>query len=180
MISLFTEQHYIPRRHRANEAGGLYHALNRGNLRADNFRKVADLSRTTTTSLSFAATSSETPCERSRWIEPRIGVGDHCGDGNRSPSRIQNCCCRGRLHGCRTGWNGLTIRSQTQNWTQFACPLSEAVHWEMMSGWNQSPHASTSSQPSVLADGNKLNHNRNRQSKTPDPFDFSKGGVPLP
>ena len=75
MISLFTEQHYIPRRHRANEAGGLYHALNRGNLRADNFRKVADLSRTTTTSLSFAATSSETPCERIWWIEPRIGVG---------------------------------------------------------------------------------------------------------
>ena len=32
----------MPRPPRADEAGGLYHALNRGNLRADIFRKEAD------------------------------------------------------------------------------------------------------------------------------------------
>ena len=32
----------MPRRPGADEAGGLYHALNRGNLRADIFRKEAD------------------------------------------------------------------------------------------------------------------------------------------
>ena len=34
----------MPRAPRADEAGGLYHALNRGNLRADIFRKDADFS----------------------------------------------------------------------------------------------------------------------------------------
>ena len=33
----------MPRAPRADEAGGLYHALNRGNLRADVFRKDADV-----------------------------------------------------------------------------------------------------------------------------------------
>ncbi|MEJ7592637.1 MAG: hypothetical protein WKF77_13890 [Planctomycetaceae bacterium] len=32
----------MPRPPRADEAGGLYHALNRGNLRADIFKKDAD------------------------------------------------------------------------------------------------------------------------------------------
>lgn len=32
----------MPRPPRADEAGGLYHALNRGNLRATIFHKVAD------------------------------------------------------------------------------------------------------------------------------------------
>jgi len=32
----------MPRHPRADEAGGLYHALNRGNLRVDIFRKEAD------------------------------------------------------------------------------------------------------------------------------------------
>jgi putative transposase len=32
----------MPRSPRADEAGGLYHALNRGNLRADIFKKEAD------------------------------------------------------------------------------------------------------------------------------------------
>ena len=32
----------MPRAPRADEAGGLYHALNRGNLRADIFRKEED------------------------------------------------------------------------------------------------------------------------------------------
>lgn len=32
----------MPRPHRADQAGGLYHALNRGNLRADIFKKPAD------------------------------------------------------------------------------------------------------------------------------------------
>jgi putative transposase len=32
----------MPRSPRADEAGGLYHALNRGNLRADIFEKEAD------------------------------------------------------------------------------------------------------------------------------------------
>jgi putative transposase len=32
----------MPRPPRANEAGGLYHALNRGNLRASIFHKDAD------------------------------------------------------------------------------------------------------------------------------------------
>lgn len=32
----------MPRPPRADEAGGLYHALNRGNLRADIFRKADD------------------------------------------------------------------------------------------------------------------------------------------
>ncbi len=36
------EQSQMPRPPRADEAGGLYHALNRGNLRADIFRKEAD------------------------------------------------------------------------------------------------------------------------------------------
>jgi len=42
MISLFKERHHMPRPLRADEGGGLYHALNRGNLRADIFRKEAD------------------------------------------------------------------------------------------------------------------------------------------
>lgn len=32
----------MPRPPRADEAGGLYHALNRGNLRAEIFKKPAD------------------------------------------------------------------------------------------------------------------------------------------
>lgn len=32
----------MPRSPRADEAGGLYHALNRGNLRAEIFKKEAD------------------------------------------------------------------------------------------------------------------------------------------
>ncbi len=128
-------------------------------------------SRTTTTSSSFAAMSSETLCVRSWWIVLRIGGGDRCGDGGRSRSLIRNFCRRGRLHDCRNGWNELTIRSQRRNWTQFACPLSEAVRWEMMHGWNQSPHASTSSPPYVHADGNKFDHKRNRQSNRPSSFD---------
>ena len=35
----------MPRLRRADEAGGLYHALNRGNLRADIFKKEATLRR---------------------------------------------------------------------------------------------------------------------------------------
>ena len=173
----------MPSPPRADEAGGLYHALNRGNLRADIFRKGADWgmfinsdtrafrSRTMTTSSSFAATLSETPCEQSWWIALRTGVGDHCGDGNRSPSLIQSCCRRGRFPDRGNGWNGLTIRSQRRNWTPFACPLSEAVHWGMMSGWNQSPHASTLSQSSVRADGNNFDQKWIGQSKKPEPFD---------
>ena len=42
MLLVFTERYHIPRAPRADEAGGLYHALNRGNLRADIFRKEAD------------------------------------------------------------------------------------------------------------------------------------------
>ena len=245
----------MPRPPRTDEAGGLYYALNRGNLRADIFRKEADFaafkrilheglqiyrielfsyqlmsnhyhlelrpsidgemhrfmgwiggthtkrysahyhtsglgpvyqhnsdttafrSRTTTTSLSFAATLSETPCARRWWIALRIGVGDDCDDGNRSPSLIQSCCRRGRFPDCRNGWHGLTIRSQRRNWTQFACPLSEAVHWEMLTGWNQSPHASTSSQPYVRADGNNCDQKSMCQSKTPDPFDLSHAAI---
>ena len=41
MISHFKERHYMPRPLRADAAGGLYHALNRGNLRADILRKEA-------------------------------------------------------------------------------------------------------------------------------------------
>jgi len=78
-----------------------------------------------------------------------------------------------RLHDCRDGWNGLANRSQRRNWTQFSCPLNQAVHWEMMPGWNQSPHASTSSQTYVRADAKKCDHKTMCQSKTPDPFDFS-------
>ena len=42
MVLLFKERSPIPRATRADEADGLYHALNRGNLRADIFRKDAD------------------------------------------------------------------------------------------------------------------------------------------
>ena len=35
----------MPRAPRADEAGGLYHVLNRGNLRADIFRKEEDLAK---------------------------------------------------------------------------------------------------------------------------------------
>jgi hypothetical protein len=38
----FEEQYHMPRAPRADEAGGLYHALNRGNLRVDIFRKEED------------------------------------------------------------------------------------------------------------------------------------------
>ncbi len=129
-------------------------------------------SRTTNTSSSFAGMSSETPCVRNWSIVPRIGGGDHCGDGNRSPSQTRSCCRRGRFHDCRNGWNGLTTRSRRWNWTQFVSPLIEAVHWEMKHGWNQSPDASTWSPQCVHEDGKKFDLNRNRQSKTPDPFDL--------
>ncbi|TWU01091.1 hypothetical protein Pla52n_44630 [Stieleria varia] len=38
----FSENLSMPRPPRADEAGGLYHALNRGNLRATIFHKDAD------------------------------------------------------------------------------------------------------------------------------------------
>lgn len=42
MSLLFMERDHMPRTPRADEAGGLYHALSRGNLRAEIFRKDAD------------------------------------------------------------------------------------------------------------------------------------------
>lgn len=42
MFLLFMERKHMPGRPQADEAGGHYHSLNRGNLRANGFRKDAD------------------------------------------------------------------------------------------------------------------------------------------
>lgn len=127
-------------------------------------------SRTTNTSSPFAATSSQTPSEQNSWIARKTGAGDHCGDNCRNPNLIQSCCRRGRFHDYQNGWNESTIRSQERTSTQFACPLSEAVHLAMMSGWNPSQLASISSTPYAHADDNKFEQRTVCRSKTPDPL----------
>lgn len=180
----------MPRPPRADEAGGLYHALNRGNLRATIFHKDADFeaferilhealqihqvelysyqlmpnhyhlvirplldgemsrfmgwlggthtmrfhahyhtsgmgipagwgiftnsgtrafrSRLTTIFSSCADMLSATRCVPGWFGVPKIGVGDRCGGGCRSPSQNLGCCPHGQGRDCRAGWNALT------------------------------------------------------------------------
>jgi len=66
----------MPRAPRADQASGLYHALNRGNIRATIFHKEPDL----------------LPGQK-------IGVGVRCGVGCNQANRLLNYCRRG-LESC--------------------------------------------------------------------------------
>lgn len=119
---LFKKRDHMPRPPRADEAGGLSDALNRGNPRADVFRNDADfaaferilqegLQRYRIELYTYQLMSNHYQLvlrplidgEMSRfmgwiggtpqWIVRNTGDGDHCGDGCRNPNLIQSFSC---------------------------------------------------------------------------------------
>ena len=107
----------------AYEAMGIYHSLNRGNLRTTIFKKEvpttllecsgmsinsnskAFLFKVTNISSLFVVTSKETQCEPV-WLRRRNNVvGVHCGDGFKDRSLYRSSCLHGRLRDSQIGRN---------------------------------------------------------------------------